>query len=281
MSHRPRRSALFLPASNPRAIDKARSLACDVVILDLEHAVAPAAKDAARDAMMAAVGAGRFGARELVVRINAPATSWGAADLAAVAAARPDAVLVPKVDDAATIGAVRAITGDLPIWAMIETARGMVNLGTIAAAPGLAALVAGTNDLARDLRVAPGPGRLPLLAHLAAVVAAARAFDLVALDGVHNAIDDADGLAAECAQGVAWGFDGKSLIHPAQIAACNAAFTPSADAVARARALELAWIKTGGDAAGVVQVEGKMVERLHLDQARDLLARMRAIDARG
>jgi citrate lyase subunit beta/citryl-CoA lyase len=277
MIHRPRRSALFMPAGNARAVDKARTLACDVVILDLEDAVAPSAKDAAREAMVAAVAAGGFGSRELVVRVNAASTPWGQVDLAAVAAARPNAVLLPKVDDAGAIADARRVTGDLPLWAMIETARGIVNLPAIAAAPGLAVLVAGTNDLARDLRVTPGAERLPLLAHLSAIIAAARAFGLVALDGVHNAIDDGGGLAAECAQGLAWGFDGKSLIHPKQIAACHAAFTPSAEAVARAQALERAWAQAGGDAAGVVQLDGRMVEQLHLDEARGLLARMRAI----
>jgi citrate lyase subunit beta/citryl-CoA lyase len=272
--NRPRRSVLFMPASNPRAIEKARSLPCDVVVLDLEDAVAPADKPAARAAMAAAIAAGGWGARELVVRINALGTAWGHDDLAAAAGA--DAVLVPKAD-AVSLAAAHAAAPTATLWAMVETARAAIDLPALAAVPGVAALVVGTNDLARELRCVPGADRLPLWPHLAMTVAAARAHGLVVLDGVYNAIDDAEGLAAECAQGARFGFDGKSLIHPSQIAAANAAFAPDPDAVAAAAALIAAWAAAGGDAMGVVKIAGRMVERLHVDQAEALVARAEAI----
>lgn len=268
---RPRRSALFLPASNDRAIAKARTLACDVVILDLEDAVAPEAKTAARAAAVAAVGS--FGDRELVIRVNGRDTPWGEDDLAAVAAASPDAVLLPKVALPATLAAARAALGDgPPLWAMIETCAAVLDLAALVAGSGiygLTALVAGTNDLASEMRCTPGADRAPLLPALTQIVLAARARGLVALDGVCNRLDDDDAIARECAQGAAWGFDGKSLIHPGQIAAANAAFTPDAAAVAWARAVVAAFERP---AAGVVRIDGRMVERLHLLEARRILA---------
>jgi len=266
-----------MPASNPRAVDKARGLECDVVVLDLEDAVAPADKPRARDAAAAAIAAGGWGGRELVVRVNAPDTPWGHDDLAAAAGA--DAVLVPKAD-AMSLAAVRAAAPGATLWAMVETARAVIALPALAAVPGLAALVVGTNDLARELRCVPGADRLPLWPHLAGTVAAARAHGLAALDGVFNALDDPAELAAACAQGARFGFDGKSLIHPAQIAAANAAFSPAAAAVAAAGALVAGWAAAGGDAAGVVRIGGRMVERLHVDEAEALLARAAAIAAR-
>lgn len=274
---RPRRSALYLPASSPRAIARARTLACDVVILDLEDAVAPEAKDAARDAAVAAIREGGFGPRELVVRVNALAGEWGAADCAALAAARPDAVLVPKVADAAGVAAYADTLGGAPVWAMVETARAMLGLAELAAAPALAALVVGTNDLAKELRAAPGGDRLPLLGFLANTVAAARANGLVVLDGVHNAIDDAAGFAAECAQGVRFGFDGKTLIHPSQVDACNAAFAPSAADIAQAERIVAAFAAPEAAGKGVIRADGRMVERLHLEEARRTLAIAAAI----
>ena len=276
---RPRRSALFLPASNARAIEKARGLPCDVVILDLEDAVAPAQKAAARAAAVAAVRAGGFGPRELVVRVNAPDSAWGRDDLAALRGAAVDAVLLPKVDDAATVRHARGALGDgVALWAMIETCRGVLDLPAIVAAPGLAALVVGTNDLARELRCRPGADRAPLLPILTQVVTAARMAGLVALDGVVNVLDDAGRIAAECRQGRDWGFDGKTLIHPAQIAPANAAFGPSPDELAWAAQVAAAF--DGQEDAGAVRVDGRMVERLHLEEARRLLALAAAIAAR-
>ncbi|PTD25136.1 HpcH/HpaI aldolase/citrate lyase family protein [Sphingomonas fennica] len=276
MAVRPRRSALYMPASNPRAVEKAHALDCDVVILDLEDAVAPDVKADARAAAVAAVAAGGFGRRELVVRANGIDTPWGFDDLAALAAARPDAVLVPKVDDGAAVARhAAALAGAAPLWVMIETARSIFRLEEIAAAladagPG-GGFVLGTNDLAKEMGARPGTLRAPFQGMLGMAVAAARAHGLVVLDGVFNAIDDDAGFAEQCAQAVEFGFDGKTLIHPRQIAACNAAFTPDADAVAWARAIVAAFADPANAAKGAIRVEGRMVERLHLAQAeRDL-----------
>ncbi|MFK3891227.1 HpcH/HpaI aldolase/citrate lyase family protein [Sphingomonas sp. NPDC079357] len=280
---RPRRSALFLPASNARAIEKARTLPCDVVILDLEDAVAPAQKDAARGAAIAAVRDGGFGTRELVVRVNAFDTPWGADDLAALHGAPADAVLLPKLDHPKTLHAARLALGEGPaLWAMIETCSGVLSLPAIAAEAvehGLAALVAGTNDLARELRCRARVDRAPLLPALAQIVLAARAAGLTALDGVINTLDDQTAIAAECTQGRDLGFDGKTLIHPAQIAAANSAFGPSDDEVAAARILAAAF--DGHEDEGAIRVEGRMVERLHLEEARRVLALAAMVAARG
>lgn len=280
---RPRRSALFLPASNARAIEKARTLPCDVVILDLEDAVAPAQKDAARGAAIAAVRDGGFGTRELVVRVNAFDTPWGADDLAALHDTPTDAVLLPKLDHPKTLHAARLALGEGPaLWAMIETCSGVLSLPAIAAEAvehGLAALVAGTNDLARELRCRARVDRAPLLPALAQIVLAARAAGLTALDGVINTLDDQTAIAAECTQGRDLGFDGKTLIHPAQIAAANSAFGPSDDEVAAARILAAAF--DGHEDEGAIRVEGRMVERLHLEEARRVLALAAMVAARG
>ncbi|WP_375394845.1 HpcH/HpaI aldolase/citrate lyase family protein [uncultured Sphingomonas sp.] len=268
-----RRAALYLPASSPRAIAKARTLAADVVILDLEDAVAPDQKTDARVAAVAAIREGGFGTRELVVRANGLDTEWGADDLAALAAAKPDAILVPKVSDAADVAAYVERAGAVPVWAMVETAGAVLRLDAIAAVPGLAALVMGTNDLARELRMRPGGDRLPMQGFLAATVAAARAHGRFTLDGVWNAIDDADGLAAECAQAVRFGFDGKTLIHPGQIDACLAAFRPSAEEIAAAQAIVAAFAQPEAAGKGAIRHGGAMVERLHLAEAEALLAR--------
>ncbi|WP_310101326.1 CoA ester lyase [Sphingomonas sp. BE138] len=279
---RPRRSALFLPASNARAIEKARTLPCDVVILDLEDAVAPTQKAAARDAAVTAVQDGGFGARELVVRVNALDTPWGADDLAALARSAVGAVLLPKLADSETLLTTRTALGGGPaLWGMIETCGGVLALREIvgaAGATGLAALVAGTNDLARELRCRVGADRATLLPVLAQIVLAARAGGLVALDGVINSLDDQAAIAAECAQGRDWGFDGKTLIHPAQIATANAAFAPSDAEVAAARQLAAAF--DGREDEGAIRIEGRMVERLHLEEARRTLALAAAITAR-
>jgi len=270
------RSALFMPASNARALEKARNLDCDIVILDLEDAVAPDRKAEARAAALAAVAAGGFGTRGCVVRSNAAATATGTEDLAALADCGADAVLLPKVDGVADLVAARALLGPaIPLWAMIETAKGIVALPAIAAAAadlGLAALVAGTNDLALDLRARVDDHRTTLLPHLAAIVAAARAGGMVALDGVLNAIDDPDRLVRDCAQGRAWGFDGKTLIHPAQIATANAAFGPDADEIGWATRVVATFADPAHADLGAVRMDGAMVERLHLAEAERILA---------
>ena len=270
---RPARSALFMPANNPRAIAKARTLPCDIVILDLEDAVAPEAKAAARDGARAALAEGGFGSRRLVLRINALDTPWGHDD--AAAGADFDAVLIPKLSGVQQLSEARGAVGSdgPPLYAMIETMAALLALPAIAAAAAdhrLAALVAGTNDLAKEMRCAPGADRLPLLPALAQIVTAARAHGLLALDGVSNVLAETPGLVAECEQGARFGFDGKTLIHPAQIAAANRAFSPSADRVAWARAVVAAY--RGQPEAGAIRVNGQMVERLHLIEAERIVA---------
>jgi citrate lyase subunit beta/citryl-CoA lyase len=275
----PLRSVLFLPASNPRAIDKARGLTADAVILDLEDAVAPEAKHAAREAAVAAVNAGGFRATTVVVRANALDTEWGAADLAALAASRADAVLVPKI---ATAGDVELYHAELAaarpamrLWVMIETCRAIAELQRIAdmaTHTRLAAMVVGTNDLALELRARPAVDRAGLAPYLALAVAAARASGIAVLDGVSNDFTDLERFAAECAQGRAFGFDGKSLIHPAQVEPCNAAFSPDGDEVACAKAIVAAFADPANAGKGAIRVEGRMVERLHLAEAERVLA---------
>ena len=284
MTHRPRRSALFLPASNARAIEKARALDADVVILDLEDAVAPDQKATAREAAVAAVRSGGFGHRELVVRANAIGTAEAEADLAALAGSGAAAVLLPKVDDPQALHRARALLGKGPaLWAMIETPRAILDLPVIvaaAAATGLAALIAGTNDLAKELRCRPGPDRAPLVPVLVQIVVAARAAGLVALDGVSNVLDDPAAVEAECRQGRALGYDGKTLIHPSQVAPANAVFGPDAEEVRWARAVARAFDGAEAEDKGAIRVEGKMVERLHLEEARRTLAIHEAVTTR-
>ncbi|MES2904085.1 MAG: CoA ester lyase [Pseudomonadota bacterium] len=273
MTARPRRSALYLPASNTKALAKARTLACDVVILDLEDAVAPDAKETARDQAATAVREGGFGSRELVVRVNGLETEWGADDLAALAACPPDAVLVPKImrgDDVDRYAAL--VTGETPLWAMIETTASLFRLDEIAKASRLAALVMGTNDLAKEMGAQPGPDRLPFVGALGLAVAAARAHGIAILDGVYNEIDDDAGFVAQARQAVEFGFDGKTLIHPRQIDPCNAAFLPDAAAIAWARRIIAAFDEPESASKGAIRVDGKMVERLHLHHARRVLA---------
>jgi citrate lyase beta subunit len=270
------RSVLYLPASNARAVEKARTLDCDVAILDLEDAVAPEAKLEARAAAVAAVRAGGFGPR-LGVRINALDTEWGGDDLDALAEAGAGLIVAPKVE---TVETVHAISGRAPraaLWAMIETPRGLIALNDIAAAGGrLDGLMLGVNDLAKALGTGAAPDREPFKPWLAALVVAARAHGLVAIDGVFNRIEDGDGLAAEAAQGRLYGFDGKSLIHPSQIAAANAAFSPSEAEVEKARAVVEAFAAPEAEGRGAIRVGDAMVERLHLVQAEALLARHKA-----
>ena len=268
------RSVLYLPASNPRAIEKARTLDCDVAVLDLEDAVAPDRKIEARAAAVAALRQGGF-TPQVGVRINALGTPWGADDAAALAEAGAELIVAPKVE---TPEAVHALSAALPhdarLWAMIETPRALVELRDIAEADGaLSGLMLGVNDLAKDLKTGPAPDREPLKPWLAAIVAHARANGLSVIDGVFNRIKDEAGFAAECAQGRLYGFDGKSLIHPSQIAAANRAFSPSEIEIAQARAVVAAFAADGAQGLGAIQVDGAMVERLHLDQAHALLAR--------
>ncbi len=280
---RPRRSALYMPAANARAIEKARDLACDVVILDLEDAVAPDAKDLARQQAVDAVKAGGFGRREVVIRVNGLDTPWGAQDLAAAAAAHPAAILAPKVSSVADVAAYdAALSGDTRLWVMIETCAALFALDAIAAcvaASRLEALVIGTNDLAKEMRCRLTVDRAPLAGPLSLSVAAARAHGLTILDGVYNGIEDEDGLARQCAQGSEFGFDGKTLIHPKQIEAANQAFSPAPDEVHWARTIVDAFDSPENASKGVLRVEGRMVERLHLAEAQRLIAVAEAIAA--
>jgi citrate lyase subunit beta/citryl-CoA lyase len=280
---RPRRSALYMPAGNARAIEKARTLPADVVILDLEDSVAPDAKAEARAMAAEAVRAGGFGPREVVIRVNGLDTPWAGDDLAAAVAARPDAILVPKLsspDDVAALA--EQVAGRTARWGMIETCGAMFRLDALGAASraaGVEVWVIGGNDLVKEMRCRPGPDRGPLLPALSLAVMAARAHGLSILDGVYNDIPDLEGLARECEQGAALGFDGKSLIHPSHLEAANRAFTPPAEEVAWARAVAAAYAAPENAGKGVMKVEGKMVERLHLEQARRLIAVTDAIEA--
>ncbi len=267
------RSVLYLPASNPRAVEKARGLTCDAAVLDLEDAVAPEMKLEARAAAVAAAHEGGFGPR-LGVRINGLDTPWGADDLAALRDAPVDLIVAPKVESAASVHALSdGMRPGVELWAMIETPRALVDLREIAGAGGaLAGLMLGVNDLAKDLKTGAAPDREPLKPWLAAVVAYARAEGLTAIDGVFNRIKDEAGFAAECAQGRLYGFDGKSLIHPSQIEGANAAFGASVEEVAWARKVVAAFAAPEVEGLGVISVEGEMVERLHLEQAQDFLA---------
>jgi len=270
------RSLLYLPASNARAIEKARTLDCDVAVLDLEDAVAPEMKAEARAAAVEALRSGGFGPR-LGVRINGLDTEWGAEDLKALSTTNVSLIVAPKVESAEAVGALNAaLPASAALIAMIETPAALMRLESIAGAGGaLMGLMLGVNDLAATLGTAPSPDREPLKPWLAATVAAARMHGLIALDGVFNRIEDAEGLTAECAQGRLFGFDGKSLIHPSQIAAANAAFAPSAAEVAQAEAIVAAFADPASDGKGAIRVNGAMVERLHLASAKRLLERHR------
>ena len=288
MTLRPRRSLLYMPGSNARALEKAKTLAADGVIFDLEDSVAPDAKEAARDQVAAAVKAGGFGAREVFIRVNGVDTPWHADDLAAAAQAAPDAVLVPKVQDPDTLELIGRRLLDMGtehktrVWAMIETPLAIFNILSIAAEARdsesrLSGFVMGTNDLAKDTRARLVPGRAPMLAWLSTAVAAARIHGIDIIDGVYNDIGNAEGFEAECRQGVELGFDGKTLIHPNQIEPCNAAFSPSAAEVEWARKMIAEFDKPENKSKGVVSIDGRMVERLHADMARRTVAIAEAI----
>jgi len=289
-TYRPRRSVLYIPASNDKALAKIATLACDAVIIDLEDAVAPADKLAARE-KLAGILASRPSRRcEMIVRINTLASQWGVDDLLAVAKSEADGILLPKIATPREVLEAGDLLDDnfapdtLKLWAMIETPKAMLNIGAIAElgrdpASRLACFVAGTNDLIKETGILVTPDRRYLMPWLMQMVLAARAGGLDILDGVSNDFRDLDALARECTEGAAMGFDGKSLIHPAQIDAANRAFAPSPEALARARAVKDAFALTENAGKGVIALDGKMVERLHLAEAEKLLAKAAAIGA--
>jgi citrate lyase subunit beta/citryl-CoA lyase len=282
----PLRSVLYMPSSNERALEKAKAIACDGLILDLEDAVAPDAKPAAREAAAAAAASGAYGRRTVTIRVNGLGTEWHDADLEAASQAGPAGIVVPKVNSAEEVrGLVAAMEKagapeHTKLWAMVETPQAIFDVREIAAASDrLAVLVMGTNDLVKELYAEHVPGRGPLLTSLSLSLLAARAAGIQILDGVYNDVKDTDGFLAECRQGREMGFDGKTLIHPGQVEGANAAFAPSDQAVEDARGLIAAW--EDGKGAGVVTFNGKMVENLHVESARRTLAIDEAIKALG
>jgi len=285
VSQRSLRSALYLPAHRAAAVAKARTIGCDAVILDLEDAVAPDAKEEARNAALTALREGGFGERLVVVRINAPGSEWGAADMAALHGSGAGAIAVPKLSNPAQAAQCRAAVGDdVALWGMWETCGAFASLAPLAeamAAARFSAAVIGTNDLASEMRCTLDAGRAAILPLLTQAIVAGRAHGMAVLDGVFNDIADEAGLAAECAQGAALGFDGKTVIHPRQVAAANAAFAPSADRLAWARAVVDAFALPENAAKGVIAVNGRMTELLHLEEARRLLAMEAAIARNG
>ena len=286
-SYSPLRSVLYAPGANSRALDKARSLPVDGLILDLEDAVAPAVKAAARDAVVAALSESGFGYRRRIVRINGLDTPWGEADIAAMARAGADAILLPKVESPqavqTAVAALDAAGGpaDLPIWIMAETPRGILQIDSIAAAhPRLQVIVMGTSDLAKELRVRHTPGREGLLASLGLCVLAARARGLEILDGVYLDLQDEPGFAAACEQGRDMGFDGKTLIHPRQIEPANRVFGISAEALQQAQQIIAAWREAQQAGSGVCVVDGRLVENLHVEEAERLVTMHEVIRGR-
>ncbi len=286
---RPRRSVLYMPGANERALEKAKTLAADSLILDLEDAVAPEAKIEARDRVCGVVKAGGYGPRELIVRINGQDTEWGKADLKAAARAEPDAILAPKVtcgDDIRCLDEALSEAGasaKLSLWVMIETPLSILNIREIAAiarTTRLSGFVIGSNDLIKDFRAEPMPGRENLAACYTLTIAAARAYDLLVFDGVYNDIANAEGFAAESRQARAFGFDGKTLIHPSQVDPCNTIFAPPADAVKHAGDVIAAFADPANAGKGVLKVNGRMTELLHLAQAKRMVAVADAIAAR-
>ena len=291
MTVRPRRSVLYMPGSNARALEKARTLPADGVILDLEDAVAPEAKAQARRQVIDAVKAGGFGGREVFIRINGLDTPWSSDDLTAAATVAPDAVLVPKISDTAQLEMIGQRLLDMRadhkirIWAMIETPLALFRIEALAAEAHdsetrLAGFVIGTNDLAKETRARIVPGREPMLPWLSMCVAAARTHGIAILDGVYNDLGNAEGFERECAQARDFGFDGKTLIHPNQIASCNAAFSPTPDELAQAKRTIAAFDLPENEGKGVVQIDGRMVERMHAEMARRTVAIAEAIAER-
>jgi citrate lyase subunit beta/citryl-CoA lyase len=284
---RPRRSVLYMPGANQRALDKAKTLPADALILDLEDSVAPDAKAEARERVAAAAASGEYGYREVTIRVNAPGTPWHADDLRAAAEAGPDAVVVPKVDDPDTVRRVEAAleAAGAPdrtaVWAMLETPAAMLDARSVAAASQrLAVLVMGTNDLAKELRAEHVPGRAPLLTGLSLALLAARATGKAILDGVYNDVQDLSGFEEETLQGRRMGFDGKTLIHPRQLEPCNRIFAPAEAEVDRARRVIRAFEEATAQGRGVATVDGTMIENLHVEQARRVLALAEAVAGR-
>jgi citrate lyase subunit beta/citryl-CoA lyase len=287
---RPRRSVLYMPGSNARALEKARGLPADGIIIDLEDAVAPDGKAAAREQAVSAVKAGGYGRREVVIRANGLGTPWGEADLKAAASSGADAVLLPKVQSAADLQRVRAMLtasgapAGLALWAMMETPLAILNGAEIAAAGPvdpfpLTVLVMGTNDLAKETRASLDGGRVGMLSWLSTCIAAARAYGIEVLDGVYNSIGDEAGFRAECEQGRLLGMDGKTLVHPSQIAPCNEVFSPAAEEIAWAKKIIDAFALPENAGKGVIMVEGRMAEIMHADMARRTVGIAEAIDA--
>ena len=285
---RPRRSVLYMPGANDKALEKAKTLPTDAIIFDTEDSVAPDMKEVAREKVAAAVASGEYGHRELTIRVNSSETEWHEADLRSAAEAAPAGIVVPKINSAAEVAAVERIieaagvADHTRIWAMLETPAAIEHALEIAtASERLEVLIMGTNDLAKELRAALVPGRAPLLWGLGRCVNAARFAGKVILDGVYNDVKNPEGFAAECAQGADMGFDGKTLIHPTQVEPCNEAFSPSADEIDHARRVIEAFEQGLAEGKGVVTVDGRMIENLHVDNARRALAIADAIAALG
>lgn len=283
---RPRRSVLYMPGANERALEKAKGIVADALILDLEDAVAPDAKPEARDRVCAAASSGEYGNKEIAIRINGIGTQWHMDDIAAVAAAGPDAMLVPKVNSAEEVVALvdalerAGAPAHTKLWAMLETPIAVLHAEQIvAASPRLTVLVMGTNDLAKELHAEHVPGRAPLQYGLQKCLMAARLSGKVILDGVYNDIKDEDGFRDECIQGRQFGFDGKTLIHPSQVEPCNDVFAPGADEIEHSRRVIAAFDEAQAEGRGVVTVDGRMIENLHVDNARRVLAIADAIAA--
>lgn len=287
MSIRPRRSVLYMPGSNQRALEKARTLPADALVLDLEDSVGPEKKVEARNTVLEAISAGGYGQRELVVRVNSLASEWGRDDVLAMAASGIDAICLPKVEQAAEVAAALQLMGEagapaeVAVWVMIETPRGVMNCDAIAASDErVQVIVMGTTDLAKELRVPHTPDRIGLQFSLGQCVLAARAHQRDILDGVYLDLQDSDGFRHSCEQGRDMGFDGKTLIHPRQIADANGVFGPSAADTERAHSIIAAWREAEAEGKGVVVVDGKLVEAMHIDEARRLLAIAATIEAR-
>jgi citrate lyase beta subunit len=281
---RPRRSVLYMPGANTRALEKARTLPADALIFDLEDAVAPDAKEAARANVVAAARSRGYGRREIAIRCNGLATPWGKADVAAIAGSGADALLVPKVESAADVAAIVTLLDQagappsMAVWAMMETPRGILRAEEVAGShPRLQLFVMGTNDLVKDMRARHTPMRLPMVTALGIGMLAARAHGLTILDGVYNDIQDAEGFRAVCQQGLEMGFDGKTLIHPSQVEPCNEVFAPSAGELEMAGRIVAAFRAAQAEGKGVVTVDGRMIENLHVEQAERALALAAAI----
>ena len=276
---RPLRSVLYIPGSKPRALDKARGLPADAIIFDLEDAVIPEEKIAARATLAEALTTGGYGNRFKIIRINGLDTEWRADDAKAAASMGADAILLPKVNSPADLDALATITGDIPLWAMMESPLGMLNAAQIAAHPKLQGMVMGTNDLAKELQTRPRADRLPMMTGLGLCVLAGKAHGIALIDGVYNAFKDEIGHRVECDQGRDMGFDGKTVIHPAQLDVANEAFSPSKAEVELAQRQIAAFEECEATGQGVAVVDGKIVENLHVATARETLAKLDAINA--